>query len=215
MTVSRTRASALRWLADGTTTFVDTAAALPSHDWTLPSGLPDWTRSHLVAHVAANADALRNLAHWAATSEPTPMYASPEARAEGIAKGSQLTPEELLAWLRQSADQLDVAIEKIDEANWRHEVVTGQGRTVPASEIPWLRAREVWVHAVDLASGRSFADFPEDLLLALREDIVAKRGDVPAVEGDLPEVVAYLAGRPARHVRSPGGGPVPALGPWL
>ena len=30
------------------------------------------------------------------------------------------------------------------------EVVTAQGRTVPATEIPWLRAREVYVHVVDL-----------------------------------------------------------------
>jgi maleylpyruvate isomerase len=215
MTETRSPTLTMQWVTDGTRTFVDTAAAMPSQDWSEPSGLPGWTRSHVVAHVAANADALRNLAHWAATLEPTPMYSSPEARADGIAKGGRLEPAELLAWLRQSADRLSASLGEIEDARWNREVVTAQGRLIRASEIPWLRAREVWVHAVDLASGQSFADLPQDFLVALREDIVDKRGEDPALEGALPEVVAYLAGRPARGVRTAGGGPLPVLGPWL
>jgi maleylpyruvate isomerase len=34
-----------------------------------------------------------------------------------------------------------------------------------------MRCREVWVHAVDLASGASFADFPEALVAALLQEV--------------------------------------------
>ena len=65
-------------------------------------------------------------------------------------------------------------------AAWNAEVRTAQGRTVPASETAWMRAREVWVHAVDLDNGASFADFPPDFLDALLSDIAAmwrRRGE--------------------------------------
>lgn len=215
MTALRTLAAALLWVDAGTTTFVESAVAIPSHDWARPSGLPRWTRSHVVAHVAANAEALSNLARWAVTGKPAPMYPSREARAEGIAMGERLSPLELLTWLRRSAEQLDSAISAIDSKQWGHEVVTALGRVVPASEIPWMRAREVWVHAVDLSNRTSFADLPEDFLLALREDIAITRGGMPAVTGPLAEVVAYLAGRPARGVGSTGSEPAPELEPWL
>src|SRR6478736_10225108 len=41
-----------------------------------PTALSGWTRAHVVAHVAANAEALVNLATWARTGVETPMYAS-------------------------------------------------------------------------------------------------------------------------------------------
>ena len=56
---------------------------------------------------------------------------------------------------------------------WDERVRTAQGRTVPASETVWMRTREVWIHAVDLANGGSFDDFPAELLDALIEDVTA------------------------------------------
>ena len=46
----------------------------------MPTALPGWTRKHLVAHLAGNAEALLRLLHWAGTGERTPMYTSPEQR---------------------------------------------------------------------------------------------------------------------------------------
>jgi maleylpyruvate isomerase len=131
----------------------------------------------VAAHVAANADALGNLVQWAATGTPTPMYASAEERAAGITEGSRQPGSRLLDWLRLSANALEEAMDRLDETQWNAKVVTAQGRTVPATEIPWMRAREVCVHAVDLDNGVTFADLPADFLAALCDDIVAKRGD--------------------------------------
>ena len=74
-------ADARRWQRDGTKPLLEAAER---GELGAASALPGWTRRHVVAHVAANADALGNLVHWAATGEPTPMYASPSARAAGI-----------------------------------------------------------------------------------------------------------------------------------
>ncbi len=201
--MSRSLEDARRWAAAGTTLLLDAVAGLGEPAYAEATLLPGWTRRHLVAHVAANADALGNLVRWAATGEPTPMYASPEERAAGIERGTRMSAAELDRWVRRSAAELDAATAGLTAEQWAAEVVTAQGRTVPATETPWMRAREVCVHAVDLAAGVTFADLPEDFLEALCTDVVAKRGDVPEVEGPLAERAAWLTGRPHRIAGAP------------
>ncbi|MGA6205032.1 maleylpyruvate isomerase family mycothiol-dependent enzyme [Nocardia testacea] len=205
----RTHADALKWAEHGTGLFVTQAALLDDRSMAAPSLLPGWTRKHLVAHVAANADALGNLMHWARTGERRPMYSSPDQRNADIESGAALPADELTTWLNEAVRKLSVAMEALPGDDWHNEVVTAQGRTVPATEIPWLRAREVCVHAVDLGTGTTFADLPDTFLSALVTDIRGKRGLDEIPDGPLPEVTAYLAGRP----HSLAG--VPDLGPWL
>lgn len=207
--MSRTLADARHWMRQGTKLLLASVDGLDPASYDAAGGLPGWTRRHLVAHVAANADALGNLVHWAATGEETPMYASPEERVAGIARGARLPAEELTAWAHESAERLETAMAVLPAERWQAEVVTAQGRTVPASEIPWLRSREVCVHAVDLATGIGFADLPEEFLAALVVDIKAKRGLDTVPDGRLPDVAAYLAGRPYTLAGAP------ELGPWL
>ncbi|MFJ8128564.1 maleylpyruvate isomerase family mycothiol-dependent enzyme [Streptomyces hydrogenans] len=234
----RTFADARRWVLIGTELVSDAVTGLDDTGYAAPSALPDWTRAHVAAHVAANAEALANLVHWAATGDPTPMYASPEERAAGIERGRALPAPALTAWLRRSADALAARMDALTEDHWRHEVVTAQGRTVPATELPWMRAREVCVHAVDLATGTTFADLPADFLTALCDDVTAKRAAAPGpavtlratdtgatwelpgdgepvpVTGALHALTAYLTGRGAAP-RAADGPPAPALAAWL
>ncbi|MGW4107598.1 maleylpyruvate isomerase N-terminal domain-containing protein [Streptomyces sp. NPDC004976] len=207
---TRTFADARAWARTGTELMLDAVAGLDEAAFSAPSLLPDWTRKHLVAHVAANADALVNLVHWAATGEETPMYASAGERAAGIAKGPALPADELRSWLSASAQRLAAGLDGLTDEQWQHEVVTAQGRTVPATELPWMRAREVCVHAVDLGTGAvTFAGLPKGFLTALVAEISAKRGLTVHPGGPLPEVAAWLAGRPHSLADAP------ELGPWL
>ncbi|MFF4966110.1 maleylpyruvate isomerase N-terminal domain-containing protein [Streptomyces sp. NPDC001037] len=207
---ARTPADARAWARAGTELLLDAAAGLDEAALHAPSTLPGWSRGHVVAHVAANADALGNLVHWAATGERTPMYASAEERAAGIAKGGTLSAGELRSWLTASADKLAAGLDGLTDEQWRREVVTAQGRTVAATELPWMRAREVCVHAVDLGTGVvAFADLPRGFLAALVEEIRGRRGLTGLPEGPLPEVAAWLAGRPHSLADAP------VLGPWL
>ncbi|MGX1541243.1 maleylpyruvate isomerase N-terminal domain-containing protein [Streptomyces adustus] len=209
-TPTRTFADARAWARTGTELMLDAVAGLDEDGFAAASALPGWTRKHLAAHVAANADALGNLVHWAATGEKTPMYASAEERAAGIARGPALSADELRSWLTESARRLAGGLDRLTDEQWRHEVVTAQGRTVPATELPWMRAREVCVHAVDLRIGVvTFADLPKGFLAALVEEIRVKRQLTALPDGPLPEVAAWLAGRP--HTLADASG----LGPWL
>ncbi|WP_367325056.1 maleylpyruvate isomerase family mycothiol-dependent enzyme [Streptomyces sp. HUAS ZL42] len=213
----RTLRTTLAWVAEGTALCGKAVADLDEASYGAPSLLPGWTRGHLVAHVAANARALRNLVHWARTGEPTPMYSSPEQRLADIASGAQLPAAWLTAWFEESAQLLAYAMAELTEEQWQAEVLTAQGRTVPASEVPWMRTREVMVHAVDLATGVQFADLPEEFLTELRRDIVGKRGGdgVPAVQGSAADITAFLAGRPYTGVTTRDGAPAQPLTPWL
>ncbi|MFI0941604.1 maleylpyruvate isomerase family mycothiol-dependent enzyme [Streptomyces sp. NPDC021020] len=234
----RTFADARQWTAAGTELLLKAARCLDAVSLAAPSALPGWSRAHVAAHVAANAEALSNLVRWAATGVPTPMYASPEERAAGIARGVALPAGELVGRLHSTARELEAGMAALGEREWAAEVVTAQGRTVPATEVPWLRAREVCVHAVDLAGGVTFADLPGGFLAALCDDIAAKRAAAPGpavrlrspgtggtwelpgdgepalVTGGLPALTAYLAGRGPGPLTADGT-PAPALGAWL
>lgn len=235
--MGRSLSDARRWMQQGTS-LLTAHSDLGGDALSAPSGLPGWSRKHLLAHVSANADALGNLIRWAATGKPTPMYRTPEERVAGIELGSRLSAAQLWEWLHRSAKALEGAMARLSDEQWREPVVTAQGRTVPAAEVPWLRAREVFVHAVDLAGGLSFADLPADFLSTLCDEVAAKRsngpgpalmleaedasgrwelpgsGEVAKLTGPLAEIAAYLTGRPHYLITSRGEGAPPLL-PWL
>lgn len=235
--MSRSVADARGWMQHGTALFMS-QTDVGDRALDEPSALPGWSRRHVLAHVAANADALGNLVRWAATGEPTPMYASPADRAAGIERGRQLPARDLKAWLRRSADALADAMARLSGEQWQAPVLTAQGRTVPATEVPWMRSREVYVHAVDLATGLSFAGLPAGFLTALCDDVTGKRskdpgpalvlaatdtggqwklpgtGEAVTLAGPLAEITAYLTGR-ANRLTTAGSEPAPVLPPWL
>ena len=228
----------LAWTDQGTRIFLTALERLSDDGVNGPTALPGWSGRHLLAHVAGNAEALMNLVHWAATGAETPMYASQEQRDADIASGAQRSPRELRAWMQDSARRLSTAMGALTDANWTQTVRTAQGRLVPATEIPWLRAREVMVHAVDLDPGLTFGALPPDFLVALAEDIIARRsttggpalslstddgaltwslpgqGQPTQVTGPLSGLAAYLAGRPTTDAHS-SAGHLPQLPPWL
>lgn len=235
---ARPLADTLRWMEQGTALFLDALERVPDAGLADASALPGWTRAHLVAHVAANADALGNLVHWARTGEPTPMYSSPEQRLADIEAGARRPAAELRSWVRRASAALADGLATLTDEQWVRQVRTAQGRTVPAAEVPWMRSREVLVHAVDLAAGVGFADLPEDFLASLLDDITGKRsagsgpalraaapggrewtvsgeGEPVTVRGPLAELAAYLAGRAHRDLAVDGGGAVPDLPAWL
>jgi maleylpyruvate isomerase len=228
----------LAWMDDGYKYFSAQLAKLEGGHLDSPSALPGWSRKHVLAHVGFNARALGRLVHWAKTGEITPMYPNTAARANEIEEGSRWTVRRLHKLFPSEQEALNVALDSLNESNWQAEVVTGQGRTVPAMEIPWLRARELWIHATDLAIGADFGDFPPDLIDKLVSEVAAKRraGEIATlevratdrdserfavstslnfIEGKANDLARWLTGRGARDVRPSGSLALPILGPWL
>lgn len=221
------------WWEDGERFFAAALAKVSDDDLDELSLLAGWPRRTVVAHVARNADALGNLLAWARTGEETPMYASPEARDAGIAAAAELPASQLRTDFVTAAERLHGAMLSLPDEAWSEEVRTAQGRAVPASEVRWMRCREVWVHAVDLDAGVGFADIPDDVLVALIDDVIQtweRRGQMPdvklisgsrgwgngptAVSGDLSHLAACLTGRGDRSALAVSGG-FPELPPWI
>jgi len=194
--------SANDWMAGGTALFLATLDGVDDRHLAQPTALPGWTGKHVVAHVHYNAVALCRLVRWAATGVENRMYESAEQRGREIEHAATLPATELRALVRESADDLANALGTLSAQTWANEVVTAQGRTVPASEIPWLRAREVYVHAVDLGGATSFEDVPEDVLAALLTDVVSRR----CKAGEGASLAGWLTGRVTSS---------PPLGAWL
>ena len=204
---------ALQWWADGELAVAGRFDALSDDELAEPSALPGWSRAHVIAHLARNADALVNLLTWARTGVETPMYPSREARDAGIEETAQELPEELRADYAAACARLAVAIETMPASAWAATVRSGQGKEIPATDVPWMRAKEVWVHGVDLAAGIDFADAPPDFLAALVDDVLAifasrdQTPDATVVATDIQRTWSSGAARVE--------GPIAALAAWL
>ncbi|TMR04837.1 maleylpyruvate isomerase family mycothiol-dependent enzyme [Actinomadura soli] len=187
---------------DGTALFLGAVDRLTGDELSAPTALDGWTRRHVIAHVHGNAEALRRLLTWAATGVENRMYSGPDQRAQEIEELSALPASELRDLVHGSAKALAADMDALPPDAWDALVITAQGRTVPAREIPFMRAREVCVHAVDLNSGVAFADLPGDFAAALAAEAVTRH----AGKGHAAGLAAWLTGRADRP---------PALGPWL
>jgi len=172
------------WMRQGTTHFLAQLDVLSDTDLREPSRLPGWTRAHLVGHLARNADALTRLALWARTRVETPMYADRQQRAAEIERSAQQPATLLRSDAVSTAQLLDRALDVLDEVTWQTTVRSAMGREIPASEIPWMRIREVWLHAIDLDAGARIADLPPGIVDILLDDVVpvlSQKPECPAV----------------------------------
>lgn len=221
----------LAWTEAGSRVFFDQLATVPDSAFREPSTLPGWTTAHLVAHVGYNAKALSRLVHWARTGEETPAYDSPDARNAEIDKGAELPAAALRELVREADAQLLADFAELTA--WDAKVRNPQGKPISASEVPWLRTREMWIHTVDLGTGVRFEDFPGGLVDALITDIIGlrqSRADGPAlalhpsdrerewrvdIAGEEAAVVRGTAAELCRWLAGRGGLDAPELSRWL
>lgn len=231
---------ALEWVSDGTRLVLAGLARLDDDALDGPTLLPSWSRRYLLSHLANNAGALRNLLYWARTGEERRMYLSSEQRAADIEAGATAPAASLRALVDSSASALWSDLDAMPARAWSAEVITAQGLTRQASEVAWMRSREVYIHGVDLDAGLSFADLPASFLTALLDDIASRRsavGSCPAlqltatdtggtwqvrgatapvsVSASVAALAQWLSGRPGGDLTDTAGEPVPDLPAWL
>jgi maleylpyruvate isomerase len=239
--VTHTVEKSLAWAADGAAHLRGMMMRMGDDAFAAPSALPHWTRAHVLTHVARNADAMVNLIEWARSGKPTPAYESQEQRDADIEAGATRSPAEIRADVIASSDRLAAAVRSMPAEAWTATVRNAQGEAMPASEVIWLRAREVWIHTVDLDAGASFADLPRPMLHELILDVagtLAARPDFPrlllcptdesqtwavgegggalTVKGPAAELAAWLLGRSkGRDLRTEDGKRPPKLPAWI
>jgi maleylpyruvate isomerase len=73
-------------------------------------------------------------------------------------------------WVREGTAHLLAAL---TAQQWQASVRSALGRAIPAAELPWMRIREVWLHAVDLGTTAAMSDLPAGVLDLLLDDVTA------------------------------------------
>lgn len=231
--------TALAWVSDGQARFEQAVAECGEMGAGLrgPSRLPGWTRGHVVTHVARNAEGLVRLLNWARTGVETPMYPSIQARTAEIEAGAGRPLDEQLDDVRNTGAAFAAATNGLSAQHWEATVATRHG-PVPAATIPWARAREVWLHLVDLNAGAAIDVLPEDVATALVRDVAGWMGTrvpirievrIPGSEpvtfgpdtgapvsvcGSVQELAGWLTGRcQGDRLVAPAG--LPDLPPWI
>lgn len=163
-------------LVESSRRLVRTVDGLAEEDWRSPSGLPGWTRAHVVAHLVLNAEGLGAAVRGVLEGVPAPMYSSQEARDGDIEELAAREPAELRGRLMAATTELDDALAALpeDRQDTRIERVPG-GRTFRAAAVPGMRLREVEIHHADLATGYARHDWSTDFAELLVEAMTKQR----------------------------------------
>ncbi|MFG2118719.1 maleylpyruvate isomerase family mycothiol-dependent enzyme [Streptomyces sp. NPDC048710] len=220
----------LACVREATERLLTAVAKLDNASLAEPSRLPGWTRGHVLAHLARNADALVNVL------EGRPMYASAEARDADIERDAPRPLDVQLADVRESGARFQET--GAAPADWTRTVELRNGVTDSASRVPFRRWVEVDLHHVDLGTGYELEDLPAEF--TEREiEFLAQRfsghPDVPAthvtdgtrawstgreaaepevtVTGSPADLLGWLAGRREGAALEATGGALPKLPP--
>src|SRR5215210_274535 len=141
-------------LQEATQRLVRTVDGLDDEDLAGRSGLPDWTRAPVVAHLALNAEGLAGVLQGRIEGEPATMYRSDEARRQDIHELAAAEPAELRERFLAGTTLLNDAVDRLPDELWTETFErTPGGRVIRYAAIPGMRLREVEIHHVDLAAG--------------------------------------------------------------
>ncbi|MCX4761157.1 maleylpyruvate isomerase family mycothiol-dependent enzyme [Streptomyces sp. NBC_01275] len=195
-----------------------------------PSLLPGWSRGHVLAHLARNADALVNVL------QGRPMYVDATARDADIERDAPRPLDVQLTDVRQSAARFQET--GAAPADWSRTVELRNGVVDSAARVPFRRWVEVELHHVDLGIGYGLEDLPAEFTereIDFLAERFAGRPDVPptrltdgtrvwqtgrkadgpeaTVTGPGADLLGWLAGRRDGSGLTVDGGPLPALPP--
>ena len=217
---------------------VRTVDSLGGDDWEAPSLLPGWSRAHVVAHLALNGEALRDVLVGAATQEQVAMYSSPEARDTDIDELAQAEHAHLRERLLAVLTTFQDATIAVPDDAWagRFERTPG-GPTYPLASVPLMRVREIEIHHADLGTGYTAEQWPLRFAESVVESMVRRLEPEPGfrvapldsertwdvgqvdgtsavVTGPVAEIAWWLTGRPPGDQVACSRGDLPTIGGW-
>ncbi|MFN8196259.1 MAG: maleylpyruvate isomerase family mycothiol-dependent enzyme [Nocardioidaceae bacterium] len=225
----------LEHLHEATQRLVRGVDALPDAAYAEPSLLPGWSRSHVVAHLALNAEGLTGVLEGVRHGEGVPMYASSEARGRDIEALAAAAPgvvrDRLLAATTTFAD----AAHGVPDDAWstRFERTPG-GPSFSAAAAVGMRWREVEIHHVDLGASYDRGQWTVPFRVHVIERMGARLSDGtaltvhatdlerswsfgdggPTVSGSAADLAWWLTGRGDGDGLTSDGGVLPGIEAW-
>jgi len=126
-----------------------------------PTVLPGWSRGHVVAHLALNAEGLAAALSGLESGSPRPIYASAEARDADIDALAGAAPDMVRERLRSGVVTFADAVRRVSPESWSGTVDRlPDGPGLPALVTLPMRHREVEIHHADLGAGYAPTDWP-------------------------------------------------------
>lgn len=130
-----------------------------------PSLLPDWTRGHVLTHIARNAEGGTRMLEAALAGRVGEQYpGGAEGRNAEIEAGAQRTAAELISDVQATASVLNDMFGLMTDEAWGRPVRFLALGEQPAARVVWTRWREVEIHHCDLDIGYGPADWPEQFI---------------------------------------------------
>ena len=187
-------------LVDGATQrLLDDARTLSEADLRAASLLAGWTRAYVLAHVARDADAMRNLLVGAKSGQARPAYASAQAREADIEQGAAQRAGDLMTDLADSAMALRTVARQLPDEAWQVQVGVLDSAPFPAAELLTRRLAEVELHHCDLATRYGPADWPAAFAgMDLPEPVWSQRQDRLSRPRPSPVAEPVSTARPSR-----------------
>jgi maleylpyruvate isomerase len=232
------RLVALDLLGEATQRLVRTVDGLHDDEWRAPSLLPGWSRAHVIAHLALNAEGMSAALRGVLGEEPAPMYASDEQRDGDIDDVAGADPGEIRDRLLGGTTVLHDAFASLTDDAWGARIErTPGGRSLRVASLPSMRVREVEIHHVDLGVGYTTRHWSESFSILLL-DAMTKRLEPPErlevrpldvdrswvvgpddadsgiVTGPAADLAWWLTGRPAPETLSCSRGELPEIEDW-
>lgn len=156
--------------------------------------LPNWSRGHVLTHLARNADSHVNLLQSAVRGEVGKQYPSIEKRNADIESGSSRNASELVVDLRVSIYGLEAAWASANEKVWSGQGRNLGGNIIEISSLVFLRWREVEIHHADLGFGFGYDDLTDLYVrLELDQQIMLWRSRKPMGMTELPDIAKKLS----------------------
>ncbi len=219
--------------------FTRTVDALTNEELAAPSLLPGWTRAHVVAHVALNAQVMAAAIRGLVRDNPLPMYESDEQRDQEIKELAGAEPSELRERQLVATTEFSDAVAMLDDSHrsgWIDRLPSGPAW--PISTVVPTRRRELEVHHVDLDTSYARSKWPDDFVVELLDAVtvdhvtsgpfrvratdlgrewsvgeVGELGDL-TVMGSGADLGWWLTGRGPGQGLACDADQLPSLGPW-
>jgi maleylpyruvate isomerase len=193
------------------------------------SGLPGWSRGHVITHLANFSEAMTRQVEEALQGRVVEMYdGGRPARDAGIEAGAHRPAAELTTHLERATTALVTAWDKVGPDDWTRSILHRNSNLSAGLNATW---RELAIHTVDLNLGITPASWSPAFCLHLLDflrprtpetiHLVPHPDDGPTWEtgtgephvltGTLTDLTAWYAGRTPP---GPITGPTPDLLPW-
>lgn len=220
-------------LEDATQRLVRRVDELPDASYAGRCLLPGWTRAHVVAHLALNAESLEGVLRGAAAGGEPAMYPSRTRRDQDIERLADSSPGELRERLLTSVRCFADAVADFPAERWQSGFrrLPDSPDVLPVGSVLGMRHREVEIHHVDLDAGYEPRDWPGSFVVAAVEALRdrapgvtllatdlgrswhAERGRV-TVSGPGPRIAWWLSGRGHGEGLTSNGGDLPRIQEW-